>query len=140
MSKASEMSTRTPGVGVCEAEGEPLNAPGAGYFGGAAVEQKLRSLPGLTHHFELAPGDAAADAGAQRFCAGLLGGEPRGEALGGALFAGLAVGDLAGRVHTVEEVLAEAVQTCLDAWNFGEIGAKTKDHGASGWSGSASQR
>ena len=40
----------------------------------------------------------------------------------------------------VEEVLAEAVQTCLDAWNFGEIGAKTKDHGASGWSGSASQR
>ena len=114
--------------GVGEGEGDAVDTEAGRELGGATVEAERGLAGGGAKDFDVAPSDAAGDAGAEGLGGGLLGGEAGGEALGGGLLA-RAVGDLAGGIDAAEEALAEAVDAALDAWNFGEIGAETEDHG-----------
>ena len=104
-----------------EAEAEPPNAEMFRNLGGTAVEQELRRPAGVADDLELLPADAAADACAQSLGAGLLCGKAGGEAFRGALFAGVAVDDLAGGVDTREKLLPKAFQAAFDPCDLDEI-------------------
>jgi hypothetical protein len=120
------------GTGVGEREGETADAEACGDLGGAAVEMELGSLAGATADFELAPVDAAADAGAEGLGSGLLGSEAGGEALCIVLLRH-AVGDLAGGVDAGEEGFTEALVAALDALYFDEVGAEAEYQRVAPW-------
>ncbi len=114
-------------LGMGEAQGEPPDATGRGNLGGTAVQRDLGCLAWMPSDLELPPGDTTADARAERLGGSLLGSKARRKALGCPLLASLAVTDLPGGVHLVHEMLAEAIQACLNARHFGQIGADTKN-------------
>jgi len=104
------------------------DAEAGGDFGGAAGEVERWALAGEAEDFEFAPGDAAADAGAEGLGGCLLGGKAGGEAFGGGSLFLAAVGDLGGRVDAVEEGVAEAGERVLDAGDLDHVGAEAEDH------------
>src|SRR5580698_924134 len=98
-------------------------------LGGAPGERHGRRARAQVHHPHITPEHAAAQAGAQRLGAGLLGGEALGVA---ARPVGLALGaspldlgeDAAGKP------LAEALERLLDAADVREIGPQANDQAA----------
>src|SRR4029079_8390892 len=81
------------------------------------------------HHAHVAPEDAAADAGAQRLGAGLLGREPLGVA-GRGIELALGARPLDLGEHPMGEPIAEAVQALLHPADVGEVRAQADDHAA----------
>ena len=84
----------------------------------AAVEKHQGLAPAVREDFDIPPADAA-DAGAERFHHGLLGGET------GCQFrdAAPAVGDLVGRVDAVEEAVSVARDDVGDPVDFDDVDA-----------------
>jgi len=94
-----------------------------GAFEGTSAPVEGRSAARLAPYLDLRPGDAVADAGAERLRPGLLRRKAGGEALRGVLLA-LTVGNLAGGEDAAEEALAEAVDARGDPCDLDEVGAQ----------------
>ena len=105
------------GGGVGEGEGGARYAKARGDFGGTAMEAEGGPSAELADNFNLKPGDAVADAGAEGLGAGFLGGESGGKALGGIALA-QAVGLFGGSVDAVEEAAPVALDGAVDAADF----------------------
>ena len=120
------------GAGVGERKREVANAEARGNLCGTAVKVQLRALAGEAADLDLAPVDAAADAGAEGLGSGLFGGKARGQAFGVVLLRH-AVGDLAGSVDAVKEGLAEALVAALDPVDFDEVSAEAEDQAGTPW-------
>ncbi len=108
-----------------------------GVAGGLAGEAEGGFAGGQIDDFDVVPGDAVGESGADGLKEGLFGGEAGGEAF---VFVGFAegVGDLAGGEDAEEEAVSEAVVCLGDAGDFGEIGAERENHFfivSHGWSG-----
>ena len=96
-------------------------------FSGFSVKGQRRTAGGKIGHFEIAPPDASAPSGAQRFHPGFLGGEARGVALIPIRFA-LRVGDFAIGEDAVLETLAMALDRFAEPADFAQIHARADDH------------
>ncbi len=92
-----------------------------------AGEPQGRPPAGQVHHLHVAPEHAAAQPGAERLGAGLLGGEaPR---VGGrAGRAAVAARALAHREDAMGEAVAEALERALDPADVAEVRADAEDH------------
>ena len=108
---------------VGERQREVTDAEAGGDGGGAAGEMKRGALAGEAQDFELAPGDAAADARAEGLGGCFFSGEAGGEAFGGGLLFVLAVGDFGGRVVAAENGVAQSGERMLDAGDLDHVGA-----------------
>jgi len=98
-----------------------------GVAGGLAGEAEGGFAGGQIDDFDVVPGDAVGESGADGLHEGLFGGEAGGEAF---VFVGFAegVGDLAGGEDAVEEAVSEAVVGVGNARNFGEVGTNRENH------------
>ena len=98
-----------------------------GEFGGYAGEGDGGAASGLAADFDVAPGYAMAEAGAEGLEGGLFGGEAGGEALQ-VIALGGAVRDLGGGEDTAKKALAEALEGLADPGNLCDINPCAYDH------------
>lgn len=96
---------------------------------GASGEMEGGTLAGKTADFQLLPGNAVLDAGAQGLGGGFFRGESGGKAFGGVGF-GAAVVDFGGREDAAEEAVAVALHGARDARHFNEIDPGAHQHEA----------
>src|SRR5271163_4938863 len=82
---------------------------------------------GQALHFELLPAYSVLNPGAERLCAGFLGGESCGVALCGILFAA-AVGDFLRGKDSAQKAVTESEDGRADAIDFDDVDAGADEH------------
>src|SRR5581483_5487630 len=98
-----------------------------GNFGGLAVKGERRTAAAEVGHFNIAPAESAAPAGAERFHAGLFRCEARGVALETIGFT-FCIGDFAIGENASLETVAVAFEGFLHARDLAQIDARADDH------------
>ena len=96
---------------------------------GRRLTVKLNSgtLPFRSHHFDIAPADAATPSRAQRLHRGFFGGEARGIAFTAA-GSSFAITDFAFGEDAKKKAVAKAFDALADARNLGDVNSGADDH------------
>ena len=112
--------------GVGKADVNFKDATGVSIDFGAAMKPDLGLAARFADNFHVAPSELMADAGAEGFADGLLGGEARGE-MDVWFFHGLRISDFALEKDAVEKTVAEALDGIGDWLGFDNVHAYAED-------------
>src|SRR5580765_5584736 len=117
------------GVRLCVAETDEHNAAVSVFeqFEAFAMQHHVRFAAFFATHFEIMPAELRADASAERFRNGFLGGEARGEERRGN-FVRETILDFVGQQNALEKSFAELFVRRRDASDFNDINANAEDH------------
>src|SRR5215467_6522970 len=101
---------------------DALATQGGGNLSCPSTVTQFGSLSGPAYHLHVLPGNSAAQTRADGFHPGLLGGEARGQALGGVRLA-IAVSRLFSSEYTVQKAFAIALHRPLDSRYLDDVNA-----------------
>ena len=97
------------------------------YLRSSAVKAQVGATAGFSHHFNLEPIHASADAGSQGLGGGFLRGKSSGKALRRVAFA-QAVSLFGGGKDAIQKPLSIALKRLLNPRDFNQVGTAPNDH------------